>query len=100
MFSSISSNVTSWLGGTAPDDGPESQTTNAQSPVSEEEKPTQTQTEQSAESEQKETPKDMPPVSKEGTEADKPAESEANLQHQLDEVGAKAVNTAKEWGSE
>ena len=92
MFSSISSNVTSWLGGTQPDDSPqEEKEANAQSPDTEKAQSPLKQTEQS-ESGDKNEETTKP---KEGS-----GEREKQLQDQLDEAGAKAVNTAKEWGSE
>ena len=99
-ISNISSSVTSWLGGIKPeDDGAEQGKETVEDPV---------ETPANGGNEKTEDEKEEKPI-KPTSEADsKEAESsslggltqaQAELQQQLDEAGAKAINTAKEWGS-
>lgn len=86
MFNSVSNSVSSWLGATKPDD---------------EDTDTVTEVPNSTE-----TAKDLPPnkdcPSNDDAQADEKSSTDASstdIQHQLDEIGTKAVTTAKEWGS-
>ena len=76
MFSSLTGSVSSWLGATKPDDEPV-----GEEKVHDEDKITSQSNEHDAE----------------GKKAE-PAEA-PDIQQQIDELGTKAVTTAKEWGS-
>ena len=74
MFSSVTSSVSSWLGATKPDDSVTEESKNENNETSAEEIPDK------------------------NTETSDPNRSEKDIQQQMDEMGHKAVNTAKEWG--
>ena len=75
MLSSVTHSVSSWLGATKPDDEGATEEKEPQKDTSQQEQNTE---------------------SKEPTDVE---EESQDLQHQIDELGTKAVTTAKEWGS-
>ncbi len=102
MFSSVSS----WLGATKPDDSESEET--KKSEVTHE-KSDKDMKEDTKENTKEEAEKDVTEPSPDGDKGSQPAEQEGSqfedaktseLPIDLNEVSAKAVNTAKEWGCE
>jgi len=99
MFSSISSNMTSWLGGTKPEDQSEDENTANAQPQKEEIPESPAEQTPNKDDTKDVTPKETGDNGDNGDNGDESKSTEAALQEQLDEVGKQAVNTAKEWGT-